>query len=118
MQIRPDSLFARYEQRQASQQASGQGSVREALSTFKSTDSSGTTPTTGNFLELISQGVGKVNEMQQSSTREVERMLSGEDVESAEVYSGLQKADMAFRLLVQVRNKLMQAYEEINSIRI
>jgi flagellar hook-basal body complex protein FliE len=45
-------------------------------------------------------------------------MLSGEDVESVEVYSGLQKADMAFRLLVQVRNKLMQAYEEINSIRI
>jgi len=118
MQIRPDSLFARYEQQQFSQHAVGRGSTRSGLSAFESKGTSSTAPATGNFLELVSQGVGKVNEMQQSSTREVERMLSGEDVESAEVYSGLQKADMAFRLLVQVRNKLMQAYEEINSIRI
>ncbi len=32
--------------------------------------------------------------------------------------TSLQKADMAFRLLVQIRNKLMDAYQEINGIRI
>jgi flagellar hook-basal body complex protein FliE len=34
------------------------------------------------------------------------------------VFTSVQKADMSFRLLVQIRNKLMQAYEELNSIRV
>ncbi|MCY2974638.1 MAG: flagellar hook-basal body complex protein FliE [Planctomycetota bacterium] len=119
MQIRPDSLFARYESQLEKQRLSSRDSVGSEISSgLSSANASGAKATGGNFLELVSQGVGKVNEMQQTSTRDVERMLSGEDVESVEVYSGLQKADMAFRLLVQVRNKLMQAYEEINNIRV
>ncbi len=62
--------------------------------------------------------MGRVNEMQHDSNRQVEQLLAGEDVQSAEVMTGLQKADMAFRLLVQVRNKLIQAFDEINNIRI
>jgi len=127
MQIRPDSLFARFESQLEKRHASGRESVRsesigsDAIGSGIASGSesvTGSKASSGNFLELVSQGVGKVNDMQQTSTRDVERMLSGEDVESVEVYSGLQKADMAFRLLVQVRNKLMQAYEEINNIRI
>jgi len=34
------------------------------------------------------------------------------------LFTSVQKADMSFRLLVQIRNKLMQAYEELNSIRV
>ncbi|MFN9604189.1 MAG: flagellar hook-basal body complex protein FliE [Planctomycetota bacterium] len=30
----------------------------------------------------------------------------------------MQKADMSFRLLVQIRNKLLQAFEELNAIRV
>ncbi len=119
MQIRPDSLFARYESQLEKRRLSSRESGESETSTgVSSANATGAKASGGNFLELVSQGVGKVNEMQQTSTRDVERMLSGEDVESVEVYSGLQKADMAFRLLVQVRNKLMQAYEEINNIRV
>jgi len=124
MQIRPDSLFARYESQLERRYASGREagsseSIGSGIASSLGSDNvAGSKASRGNFLDLVSQGVGKVNDMQQTSTRDVERMLSGEDVESVEVYSGLQKADMAFRLLVQVRNKLMQAYEEINSIRI
>jgi flagellar hook-basal body complex protein FliE len=115
MQIRPDSLFARYESQLEKRRSAVESDNGSGLG---STGRVGASASSGNFLELVSQGVGKVNEMQQTSTQDVERMLSGEDIESVEVYSGLQKADMAFRLLVQVRNKLMQAYEEINNIRI
>lgn len=105
MQIRPDSLFAKHAQ-QLAERAELRGDAN--LATSSASD----------FLSLIGSGVGSVNEMQNSANLEVERMLSGEDVQSAEVLTGLQKADMAFRLLVQVRNKLMQAFDEINNIRI
>jgi flagellar hook-basal body complex protein FliE len=56
--------------------------------------------------------------MQNQSEIGVEKMLTGQDVQSAEVMTSLQKADMAFRLLVQIRNKLMDAFQEINNIRV
>jgi flagellar hook-basal body complex protein FliE len=56
--------------------------------------------------------------MQHDSQEMIEKLLSGDDVNQAEVFTSVQKADMSFRMLVQIRNKLMQAYEEINSIRV
>ncbi len=105
MQIRPDSLFARHAQ-QLAERASPRSESPSAASPAH------------DFLSLIGAGVGSVNEMQNTANLQVEQMLAGEDVQTAEVMTGLQKADMAFRLLVQVRNKLMQAFEEINNIRI
>jgi flagellar hook-basal body complex protein FliE len=70
------------------------------------------------FIELMQTGVANVNAAQNSATAQVNNMLTGGDVSEVEVFTSVQKADMAFRMLVQVRNKLMQAYEEINAIRI
>ena len=70
------------------------------------------------FSSLMTDGVLKVNSMQQDATGQINELLTGGDVNQAEVYTAVQKADMAFRMLVQVRNKLMSAYEEINNIRI
>lgn len=67
---------------------------------------------------LLADGVGRVNNMQHDSQQLVEQLLTGGDVNQAEVFTSVQKADMSFRLLVQIRNKLMQAYEELNSIRV
>ena len=73
---------------------------------------------TPGFVDLIAKGVSGVNEMQMTSSDQINDLLSGKEVNSAEVLTGIQKADMSFRLLVQVRNKLMRAYEELNNIRI
>ena len=70
------------------------------------------------FIELMQAGVAKVNSTQNSATAQVNDMMTGGDVSQVEVFTSVQKADMAFRMLVQVRNKLMQAYEELNAIRI
>jgi flagellar hook-basal body complex protein FliE len=70
------------------------------------------------FARLLGQGVAEVNSLQNQSTQSVQEMLTGGDVQPAEVFASVQKADMAFRMLLQVRNKLMQAYEEVNQIRI
>lgn len=70
------------------------------------------------FGSLLGQSVAEVNSLQNQSTQSVEQLLTGGNVEPAEVFASVQKADMAFRMLLQVRNKLMQAYEEVNNIRI
>ena len=70
------------------------------------------------FGSMLGQGVAEVNSLQNQATQSVHEMLTGGDVQPAEVFSSVQKADMAFRMLLQVRNKLMQAYEEVNAIRI
>jgi flagellar hook-basal body complex protein FliE len=44
--------------------------------------------------------------------------VTGGDVNAAEVLTTLQKADMSFKLMMQIRNKLVQAYQEVNNIRI
>ena len=77
-------------------------------------------PTDGpsSFIELIQSGVANVNSAQNNATAQVNEMMTGGNVSQVEVFTSVQKADMAFRMLVQVRNKLMQAYEEINAIRI
>jgi flagellar hook-basal body complex protein FliE len=78
----------------------------------------GETSGPSSFIELLQSGVVKVNAAQNDASASVHELLTGGDVSEVEVFTSVQKADMAFRMLVQVRNKLMQAYEEINAIRI
>jgi flagellar hook-basal body complex protein FliE len=70
------------------------------------------------FQKWLVDQVGEVNQLQHQSELGIHQLLTGEDVNAAEVLTGVQKADMAFRLLVQIRNKLLQAYDELNAMRV
>jgi flagellar hook-basal body complex protein FliE len=70
------------------------------------------------FASILVQGISQVNDSQLDSQSKMEQLLSGEDINQAEVFTSIQKADMSFRLLVQIRNKLLQAFEELNAIRV
>ena len=72
----------------------------------------------GSFQKWLVDQVGEVNQLQHQAEFGVHQLLTGGDVNSAEVLTGVQKADMAFRLLVQIRNKLLQAYDELNAMRV
>ena len=56
--------------------------------------------------------------MQQDADRAVESLFTGGDVNPAEVLTAVQKADMSFKMMLQVRNKMMQAYAEVKDIRV
>ncbi len=70
------------------------------------------------FARFMLEAIDEVNAMQQNADRAVEQLMTGEDVNFAEVFTSVQKADMSFRMLLQIRNKMLQAYEEIKDIRI
>ncbi len=70
------------------------------------------------FKNVLMDALQHVNQMQHDADQAVQQLVTGEDVNPAEVLTSLQKADMSFRLMLQVRNKLVQAFQEVNNIRI
>ncbi|MCA9121268.1 MAG: flagellar hook-basal body complex protein FliE [Planctomycetaceae bacterium] len=70
------------------------------------------------FKEFLLDALDHVNSMQHDADHAVEQLATGEDVNAAEVLTAVQKADLSFRMMMQIRNKLMQAYQEIKEIRI
>ncbi|QDT69746.1 flagellar hook-basal body protein FliE [Planctomycetes bacterium MalM25] len=78
----------------------------------------GATEGGGSFKDLLVDSIKHVNGMQQQADQAVEALFTGGDVNPAEVLTAVQKADMAFRLTMQVRNKLMDVYHEIQEVRI
>jgi len=74
--------------------------------------------TQGSFKDLMLQSLGHVNSMQQDADHAVEQLFTGGDANPAEVLTAVQKADMSFRMMLQVRNKLIEAYRTIQDVRI
>ncbi len=72
----------------------------------------------GEFKNILLEALGQVNTMQSQANQAVEQLVTGGDVNPAEVLTTLQKADISFRMMLQIRNKLVQAYQEVNNIRI
>ncbi|MGL4595024.1 MAG: flagellar hook-basal body complex protein FliE [Thermoguttaceae bacterium] len=70
------------------------------------------------FKDLVLGGIGEVNMMQQNADRAVETLMTGGEIGTAEVLTAVQKADIAFKMLMQMRNKFVQAYQEIQNIRV
>ena len=76
-------------------------------------------PETGSeFKKFLLESIQQVNSMQQEADKAVESLLTGGDASPAEVLTAVQKADLTFRMVIQLRNKMLQAFEEIRQIRI
>lgn len=70
------------------------------------------------FRSALEDQIRQVNELQNDAKVAIEDLAAGrrDDVET--VMLATLKADTAFRMLLQVRNKVMDAYEEVKQIRI
>ena len=71
---------------------------------------------TSPFEKLLLDSLGQANAMQQSAQAAVEKSLVGEDISQIEVLTSMKKADLALRMITQIRNKLMDAYNEIKQM--
>ncbi len=72
----------------------------------------------GSFKNMLLDSIQNVNSMQQQADQAVETLMTGGEVDPAEVLTAVQKADLAFRLMMQMRNKMMQVYQEVKDIRV
>lgn len=70
------------------------------------------------FAETLKEAVTQVNDLQQVSNKAAQNLATGRTDNIAEVMIAAEKADIALRTMVQVRNKILDAYSEIMKMQV
>ena len=70
------------------------------------------------FGEVLNQFVGEVNQKQLDSTQAVNDLLAGKEIPLHQAMIAMQEAGVAFQLMVEVRNKLLEGYQELMRMQI
>lgn len=65
------------------------------------------------FADTLTQAIGNVNELQKTSDKKIQELATGRTDDVASVMIATEKADIALRTMMQVRNKIIDAYQEI-----
>lgn len=65
------------------------------------------------FGDLLGKMVSKVNDLQTSADKSIQGLATGESKGLHEVMLAVEKASVSFQMLTQVRNKAVEAYQEI-----
>jgi flagellar hook-basal body complex protein FliE len=72
-----------------------------------------TTKGSGDFADLIKKSIESVNARQVESDKAAEGLASGQNSNIHEVMIKMEEAEISLRLMVQMRNKVVDAYQEI-----
>lgn len=70
------------------------------------------------FKNVLLDSLDQVNRLQQEASQGVDKLATGQTDNVAEVFTAVRKADVAFSLLMEMRNKLMDAYQEIRQMQV
>jgi flagellar hook-basal body complex protein FliE len=70
------------------------------------------------FKSVLLDNLEEVNRLQAEADQQVQMLQTGETDNVAEVFAAVNKAGIAFDLLMEVRNKLLEAYREIQQMRV
>src|SRR5262245_11824634 len=66
-----------------------------------------------NFSDMLKQTLGEVNQLQNQAGQSIQRLATGEVHDVHQVMIGAEEASVAFELMMEIRNKLMDAYQEV-----
>jgi flagellar hook-basal body complex protein FliE len=84
-----------------------------------STPSVGSSPAPAggtSFSDVLKNSIDEVNRLQQDASKAVEDLATGKSENVTGVMTAMAKSDLAFKTLLAIRSKLMDAYEEIKNI--
>ena len=70
------------------------------------------------FADTLKEAMGNVNQLQKSADRGAQDLATGKTDNVADVMIATEKADIALRVMVQVRNKIIDAYQEIMKMQV
>jgi flagellar hook-basal body complex protein FliE len=70
------------------------------------------------FAGLLRQQLERVNQVQSEADEGLKRVLTGESQNLTEIFVTARKAEVAFSLLMEIRNKLVDAYDELRQLRV
>ena len=70
------------------------------------------------FADTLAQSLDKVNTLQKDADVAIQDFVAGDTRNIHETMIAVGKADLAFRLTMQVRNKIVEAYQEVMRMQI
>lgn len=65
------------------------------------------------FGDVLKDSIKKVSELEKDADKEVEKLVKMENTDVQSTMIAIEKADLSFQMMMQVRNKIISAYEEI-----
>ena len=68
------------------------------------------------FSDLLKNSIEEVAKLQSDASQAVEALATGKTENVTGVMTAMEKSDLAFKTLLSIRGKLMEAYEEIKNI--
>jgi len=85
------------------------------------TPSGGQSSSTGaaggsSFADMLKKSIDEVSRLQQDATQAVDDLTTGKTENVTGVMTAMEKSDLAFKTLLTIRAKLMDAYDEIKGI--
>ena len=70
------------------------------------------------FAALLKDQLERVSAMQNEADQNVQKVLTGQSDDVTGVFVAARKAEVAFSLLMEIRNKLVDSYEELRQLRV
>jgi flagellar hook-basal body complex protein FliE len=70
----------------------------------------------GGFGATLKNAINQVNDLSDSSDQKVTELVQGDRQDVHNVMIAVEKADIAFQLMMQVRNKIVNAYQEVSKL--
>lgn len=75
-------------------------------------------PSQKSFADTLKDAVGQVNTLQKTADKQAQDLATGKTSDIPEVMMAAEKADIALRLMTQVRNKIISAYEDVMKMQV
>ena len=70
------------------------------------------------FQDTLTSALSETNRLQLDAGTQLERLVAGEDVDLHQVMISSEEASVAFDLMMEIRNKLLEAYQEVQRMNV
>lgn len=65
------------------------------------------------FNDTLKRYINDANDLQIKADRDIQKMIAGEEIDAHEVMTAVEKANMSFEMVMEIRNKMLEAYREV-----
>lgn len=95
----------------------GLGGGLTSLPAFEGRSTAATAGNSGGFGDALSSALNSVDTLQTGADTQISNLLQGsQGTDVSKVMVSVEKADVAFQLMMQVRNKVVSAYQDIEKM--
>ena len=85
----------------------------QALMPFSPQKKGGAEGAQGSFRKMLQTSIAEVNQLQNAADHSIEQLVAGRSRNLHKTMIAMEKADISFRLMMEVRNKIIEAYNEV-----